>query len=90
MTYEGMLGVEDGVVRTLSAVGNDIGTVGLTLAAEPKFTASSSQRQEVDGRAGASGSNTKGAVEILRTVARARESSSQGDEGQNCGDLHCE
>lgn len=93
VTYQGTLGVDDGVVGTLSAVGNDIGTVGLALAAEPELAASSSQRQEVDGRAGASGSHTKGAVGILRSVAvvaRAGEGSSQGNEGQKCGDLHCE
>lgn len=91
ITYQSTLGVDDSVVGTLSAVGNDIGTVGLALAAEPELAASSSQRQEVDGRAGASGSDTKGAVGIFRSVvARAGEGSSQGNEGQKCRDLHYE
>lgn len=90
MTYQGALGVDDSVVGTLSAVGDYIRAIGLALASEPELAASSSQRQEVDGRAGASGSDTKGAVGILSSPAGAREGSSKGNERQKCGDLHFE
>ena len=85
-----MLGVDDGVVGTLGAVGHDIRAVGLTLAAEPEFAASSSQRQEVDGRAGTSGSDAERAFGIMMGGTVTREGSGQGNEGQKRGDLHRE
>lgn len=51
ITYQRVLGVDDGVVGTLGAVRHDVGAVGLAPAAEPELAASSSQRQEMNGRA---------------------------------------
>lgn len=80
--------MDDSVVGTLGAVGHDVGAVGLALAAEPELAASSSQRQEMNGRAGTSGSDAEGAVGIMMGGTMTREGGSQGNEGQKCGDLH--
>ena len=81
---------QEGVVGLLSAVGNTLRGVGLGLAAEVEVAAGGSQRQEVDGRGGTSGSDTESTVVVTGSMARAGEGRSQRSERQNSRDLHCE
>lgn len=57
-SYEVVAAGQDGVVGSL-VKGNTLGGVSLTLSTEVEVRAGSSQRQEVNGRAGASSSDAE-------------------------------
>jgi hypothetical protein len=89
-----VLAVDDGVVGAARAARNNLaGAVGGALSTKEKVRAGGSQREEMDGRARASGDDTKSTVGILSlggTNARAGEGSDEGNERQKSGNLHCD
>lgn len=88
--YQVVLAGEDGAVL-LVAVRDYARTVGLCLAAQPEVGARGCQWEEVDGRGGASGHDTKGAIgDFGRRLAHAGEGRGQRDEREEQGDLHGE